>query len=58
MKKKVCPGCGKEFFGRRKYCPYGCSVAASIEANRQLREREGAVYEKWKKALKKRLGEL
>jgi len=58
MKKKVCPGCGKEFFGRRKYCSDVCSAVACREANRQLVDRDGWVYEKWKRALKKRVREL
>ena len=53
MKKiKKCPTCGKSFTGQRKYCSYLCSIPATMEANKQLKEKKGAIYEKWKARLK------
>lgn len=53
MKKvKKCPTCGKEFTGKRKYCTYLCSIPATMEANKQVKERKGPIYEKWKAKLK------
>jgi len=53
MKKvKRCPTCGKEFTGQKKYCSYRCSIPATEETNKQLIERKGPIYEKWKARLK------
>lgn len=52
MKEKICPGCGKKFTGRSKYHSYECALPAMAEAVRQLREKEGPIYEKWKASLK------
>uniref|UniRef100_A0A6M3M7B6 Uncharacterized protein n=1 Tax=viral metagenome TaxID=1070528 RepID=A0A6M3M7B6_9ZZZZ len=57
-KKKKCPNCGREFEGKRKYCCYGCSVTATVEANKQLKDKEGPIYEKWKTNLEASLNKL
>ena len=47
-KKKICPGCGKEFEGRSKYCSYTCAFPAMAESAEQLKAKKGPIYEKWK----------
>ena len=51
-KKRFCPKCGGEIEGRSTYCCYVCSMEAVIEANKQLRDKKGPIYEKWKSRLK------
>lgn len=53
MEKKECPGCGKEFKGRSKYCSYKCALPAMSEAIKQLQEKSGPVYERWKEGIRK-----
>jgi len=56
--KKTCPNCEREFEGTRKYCCYRCSVTAIVEANKQLKEKKGPIYERWKKGLAKAIERL
>lgn len=59
MKNKVfCPVCKKEVKGSGKYCSYEHSVVAIDEAIKQMREKEGPIYEKWKQRLKAAIGTL
>lgn len=46
--KKKCPVCHKMFSGRSKYCTYRCAGEAIMEADRQLKEKKGPIYEKWR----------
>jgi len=46
--KKKCPSCGKRFSGRSKYCSYLCAGEAILEADKQLKEKKGPIYEKWR----------
>jgi len=48
---KKCPQCGAEFRGTKKYCSYICSIPATLEANKQLQEKKGPIYEKWRRNL-------
>jgi len=52
MKKKLCPQCGGPLKGKQKYCCYLCSIPAMLEAAKQIKSKEGPIYEKWKKGLK------
>lgn len=50
---KRCPACKGVHSKRGKYCCYACSVQAIEEANKELREKKGPIYEKWKKGIKR-----
>lgn len=50
---KICPMCEGVNSRRGKYCCYACSAVATAEANKQLREKKGPIYEKWKKGIKR-----
>jgi len=55
---KQCPECFKWFVGRSKYCSYKCSAKATEQAIKELQEKRGPVYEKWKARLKASLEHL
>jgi len=57
-KKKICPECWHEFEGKGKYCSSKCSAKAVEEAARQLRKKEGPIFEKWKSRLKASISTL
>lgn len=54
-KMKACPGCGSGFLGGGKYCSDKCSTRAVNNAIEQLKEKKGAIYDKWKERLKESL---
>ena len=53
-KTKVCPVCNDEYLGRNKTCSAECatkrSVQASADAAKQMKEKKGDYYDKWKAA--------
>jgi len=51
-KVKRCPRCTRLFMGEGKYCTSECSSAVVAETCKQLREKEGPIYEKWRARLK------
>lgn len=52
---RYCPGCGARVLRVGKYCSPVCSIRAVIECNKQLKEKKGAIYEKWKARLEESL---
>jgi len=51
VKIKVCRGCGREFTKHRgAYC-IECSMKRLIENVRQLHEKKGPWYEKWRQGM-------
>ena len=43
-----CPVCGKVVKSGRKYCCYDHSTVAINESIKQIRDRKGPIYDKWK----------
>lgn len=59
MKKEIfCPVCGKEVKGSGKYCGYEHSMVAVNESIRQMRDRKGPIYKKWKERLEESMSNL
>jgi len=58
--KKICKAqnCENEVKGRGKYCSYKCSNEAIEEAGKQLREKKGPIYDKWRARLKESIEKL
>ena len=47
---KKCANCDRNFFAKpgRKFCSYRCSFRVVAENAKQLHEKKGPLYEKWK----------
>jgi len=53
MKKlRFCPWCGKGYRHRGNYCCEEHGILAMKDSNRQIREKKGPIYEKWKRNIK------
>ena len=44
--------CGDRFFGSTKCCDEGCAAAAVQDCIKQLQEKKGPIYDKWKSRIK------
>lgn len=49
---KTCPTCNTVHDKRGKYCSYVCGLPAVEDAIKQLTEKKGPIYDKWKERLK------
>ena len=49
--KRVCTNCGREFESShsRQTCSTRCAIARQRQAIREMREKSGEIYERWKK---------
>ena len=57
---RYCKWCGDYFETdnyRQRYCSIDHSVAAMQEAQKQMKAKEGAIYEKWKEGLRKAISQ-
>jgi hypothetical protein len=52
---KRCAGCGFKFSGSGKCCSDACAERAVREAIKQLKEKKGPIYDRWKERLKESL---
>lgn len=54
-----CAWCGHvmEKTSRSRYCSLSCSMGAALDAQRQLREKEGPVYDRWKAGVERARGQ-
>ena len=53
-----CSWCGAGFYGGGKCCSTPCAERAVQDSIKQLRDKKGVIYEKWRKGLEESIKRL